>query len=510
MALTQRKRSFGSAEIWNLFREAGYVKPTHLQQRLIPLILRGRDVAVEAEADSGKTVAFILPLMVKLKRGKAGIKAIVLTSTTDNSLKVYREFRRFIRSGKSLSVFALGLEDQERKEHRILAKHPDVVIGIPSKIIDHIRRGNLHFPNLQVAVIDRAEAVESPGFVEDVRFIFSKFPQKKQTILICSTLAGDNEQLIPLLRHPYTVPMSSWRQLNCPVENIFIDTAGNNRLEAAIKLILAEPMETLLIQSASADNVRAIAKRIKDHHLDAACLLGSLTVAQQNKVCQTFSVGRVPILVGTFEEVGKRNLRWVTHVINLDPPPDPDSYKPRSFVLQKVITLGSGDQQNRLKEKLDMHVEKQELPGEEKVLQGAIQQILKRIREEEEPNTLNRYRSIIRRNVPFTLRSYFAAYLFKSSFTPETKKRLKFVKLFLSMGKNRKVFPKDLIQLFMQRLQLGRAQIGEIKVLDNYSFVEIDQNLAERAIRELSGLQFKGRSLAVNYARTREQKHQNR
>jgi ATP-dependent RNA helicase DeaD len=188
MAPTKGKKTFGSAEAWTLFREAGYAKPTHLQQRMIPLILKGRDVAVEAEGDSGKTAAFILPLLVKLKRGKTGIKAIVLTSSTENSHKVFREFRRFVRSGKRPSIFAFGFQGQEKKEHRVLSRNPDVVIGTPNKVIDHIRRGNLDFSNLQSVVIDRTENPEHPGFVEDILFIFSKLPQKKQTILISHSL----------------------------------------------------------------------------------------------------------------------------------------------------------------------------------------------------------------------------------------------------------------------------------------------------------------------------------
>ena len=81
-------------------------------------------------------------------------------------------------------------------------------------------------------------------------------------------------------------------------------------------------------------------------------------------------------------------------------------------------------------------------------------------------------------------------------------------KLFLSMGKNRKVFPRDLIQLFADRLKAERSQIHDIKILDNYSFVEIDDSLGERAIRELSGIEFKGRKLAVNYARKREDRRE--
>lgn len=508
MALTKGKRSFGSAEAWTLFREAGYTKPTHLQQRLIPLILKGKDVAVEGEGDSGKTAAFILPLLVKIKRGKSGIKAIVLTSSTENSHKIFREFKRFIRSGKKPSIFAFGLEGLEKKEHRMLSRNPDVVIGTPNKMIDHIRRGNLHFAGLQTVVIERSENTEHPGFIEDILFIFSKLPQKKQTILISSTLEKDSERLVPLLRRPTTLPMSSWRQLAAPVRDRFIEANGEQKLSAVIKLILTEPMESLLIQSAEPKEAIKLSKQIRSQNLDAALLLDTLSPQQQNKVCQNFSVGKVPILVSTFETARKKNLRWVSHVINLAVPPRPENYKPRSFVLGQAITLGTVEDCNRLKENLKVEVERSEVPSEDQVFRGMIQQIVKKIKEEEDPQILNHYRSIIRKSVPLTLRSYFAAYLFKQSLAGGKKKSSKRVRLFLSMGKNRKVFPQDLIQLFMDRLKAQRSQIHDIKILDNYSFIEVDPALGEQAIKELSGIEFKGRKLTVNYARKRENRRE--
>jgi ATP-dependent RNA helicase DeaD len=506
MALTKGKKTFGSAEAWTLFREAGYAKPTHLQQRLIPLILKGKDVAVEAEGDSGKTAAFILPLSVRLKRGKAGIKAIVLTSSTENSHKVFREFRRFIRSGKRPSIFAFGFQGQEKKEHRVLSRNPEVVIGTPNKVIDHIRRGNLDFSALQTVVIDRTENPEHPGFVEDILFIFSKLPQRKQTILISHSLEKDSAQLLSVLKRPTVLPVSTWRQLAVPTRDLFIQIEQRDKLSAAVDLILAEPMESLLVQSDDPRQATQLNKLMRSHHIDSALLLGNLSPQQQNKVCQNFSVGKVPVLISTFETTCSKNLRWVTHVINLTVPPQAESYRPRSFVLEKIFTLA--EDYERFKEKIKVDAEKNTPPSEEQVFRGMIRQILKRIKEEEDPEALNRYRSIVRKNVPLTLRSYFTAYMFKQSLGGEKKKKRgsKITKLFLSMGKNRRVFPRDLIQLFMDRLKAERSQIHEIKVLDNYSFVEVDSSLGERAIKELSGIEFKGKKLVVNYARKREDK----
>jgi hypothetical protein len=357
-------------------------------------------------------------------------------------------------------------------------------------------------------VIDRTENPEHPGFIEDILFIFSKLPQKKQTILISHSLDKDAEKLVSLLRRPTVLPVSTWRQLAVPTKDVFIQVEQQHRLSVALDLIVAESMESVLIQSDEPAQATRLSKMMRARQIDSALLLDNMSVQQQNKICQNFSVGKVPILISTFETACSKSLRWVTHVINLTVPPRSESYKPRSFVLEKIITLANDYEQ--FKERIKVDAEKDSPPSEDQVFHGMIRQILKHIKEEEDPEVLNHYRSIVRRNVPFTLRSYFTAYMLKTSLAGDKKKKKssKQTKLFLSMGRNRRVFPRDLIQLFMDRLKAERSQIHDIKVLDNYSFVEIDSSLAERAIKELSGIEFKGRTLAVNYARKREDRRE--
>lgn len=503
MALTKRGRTFGSAEVWGLFRDAGYLKPTRLQSRVVPLILRGKDVALEAEPDSGKTAAFILPLLAKLKKGKAGIKAVVLTSTSEETRKVEREFRRFADSGVKAAVAALGTESADRKEHRLLTREVDIVVGTPSRVIDHIRRGNLSLAGVQIAVVDRTTTPEKPGFEEDVLFIFSKLPQRRQTILITSSTEPGAGQLADLLRRPVVLPVSVWRAEGSPRREYYATVSAGQRIDALLSLVLAEQADSLLVQCPDTACVREALRRVHALRLSALALEEDMNRDQQDKACQTFGVGKVPILVATFQAASRRNLPGVTHVINLGAPPNAESYAPRSFTLTQITTL-LGDEAH--KEKILPNAEKRTLPSEAEVLRGTIQHILRRIREEEDPHTLDHYRSVVRRSVPLTLRSAFTAYLFKESFVPERPKAAEFSKLFVNIGRNRRLFPRDLIDLVMSRLQASRSQIRGIKILDNYSFIEIDSALAERAIRELSGTQLKGRAVSVNYARKREEK----
>ena len=149
-----------------------------------------------------------------------------------------------------------------------------------------------------------------------------------------------------------------------------------------------------------------------------------------------------------------------------------------------------------------MQNKKENLPFNQEAAIQTIVNIIKRIKEEEDPFDLNHYRKLIKKNVPFFLRSYFSAFLFKESLAVNIgNKGNDFTRLFISIGKTRRIFPKDLVELFTSKLNLNKNQIGLIKVLDNYSFLEISSGVAERAISVLSGFNYKGRHLSVNYAR---------
>ena len=141
-----------------------------------------------------------------------------------------------------------------------------------------------------------------------------------------------------------------------------------------------------------------------------------------------------------------------------------------------------------------------------------LQEIVQQIKTHKNPELLDEYKKLLKKNVPIFLRSYFAAYLLKQSLSAtgveeaaSTDAEQKYTKLFIGVGKSRRVFPRDLIQLFSQHLDLEKAEIGKIRIFDNYSFLEITSTRASEAISQLSGIDYKGKKLVVNIARKRDQ-----
>jgi hypothetical protein len=259
--------------------------------------------------------------------------------------------------------------------------------------------------------------------------------------------------------------------------------------------------------------------------------------AEQARIAERFAAGELPILMSTFEAVRRRPLRQATVVIHADLPPSAEAYRPDSLVLEKLITLGQAGQYRRLEETYKVKPKPAELPTDDQALAGALRDIVAKVRSEASSQEMQRYLRLVRRNAPLSMRSYVAAYLLRSIYgkhfgrapergpapergkpperarerpgqraaeRPPQEKPAGFTRLFISAGKSRGIFPKDLVAHFTRTLKVERSRLGEIRVLDNYSFLEIDSALAEKAIAALSGSQLKGRQITVNYARKRE------
>ncbi len=515
MALLKQDNAFWGSEVGAWIRDAGFARPTALQQEVIPLILKGKDLAVEAEEGTGKTAAFIVPVLLRARSGKPGIKAVVLAPTVDQVRKIVNEIHRLASSRKKApSVLPLGLDADTRREARQVQENPDVLVGTPEKVIDHIRRGSVDFSPLQMVVIDRPVGEENPEFDDDVRFIFSKLPPRRQTVLFSPTLDGQPGSLLDLLRHPSVVSAQRWRQKAPAVDHLFYEATPGEKLELLRDLILSRDPPSLLIVAGTPGEAERISRELRHGGLENHLLHPQLPPPRQQGALEAAATGRRSILVATWAALAGQKMKWVTDLVQYELPAVGRPYGPEGFartggsVLRAVLTLGSEADYRRIQEaqeKTKVEIEKEDPPSEEDVVSGSIRRIVGRIREEGDREELAFYRQQIRRNVPLLLRPAFMAWLLKNSLSGTREKKERFTKLFVSIGKNRQVFSRDLADLFMSKLNLKRPQIGEVKVLENYSFIEVANSRAKDAINALSGTDFKGRKIAVNFARKKKE-----
>jgi superfamily II DNA/RNA helicase len=183
---------------------------------------------------------------------------------------------------------------------------------------------------------------------------------------------------------------------------------------------------------------------------------------------------------------------------NLDVTPVPDTVLKRPIQVAKS-DWGRIDDVNRKGEREEKMMENS--AGRNSDVQMHIKSILKMIKEDSNPHELNEFRRIFRKHTPIHLRAYFAAYLLKASIGSAPSTQGGFKSLFISVGKNKRVFPKDLKELFISQIGITEAEIGNVKILENYSFVDIAEAHAQKAIDTLNASEFRGRKITVNYSR---------
>jgi ATP-dependent RNA helicase DeaD len=513
-----KNRTLLNAEALNLIREAGYHDFTSFQRKVIPLILKGNDTVVEFSYQRGKTVAFILPLLLQLKRDDSGIKAIVLASKTEELSKIFREFKRFQVQGagirnqnlvklkshsakRGLTTALLSEENEIRIEVRNLTREPDIVVCSPRRLIDHIRRANVSFSD-ELRVIIYIQELE-PGFLEDIQFIYSKLPLKRQTVIFSPPSESVYSQSWPILRRPRVFREAEFAQGLQRAKHFYLKVSEQRKNELLLDLIFSENLFSLLVFCDNEAKAASLTRYLVENQLKAACIESSNRGKTDNL--------EADIIVSTEEALGSRVFTEVRGIFNYDPPLNAEGYRHRcSFLTEEpsqIFTFMAEDQYfnpNQIQEMLKVTVKNHDEPTEEEVLKGSIERIIKIIKEQEDPDELNHFRRIVKKHVPIFLRSYFMAYLFKQSLGKLESKPNTFTTLFISIGKNRRVYPRDLINLFMKSLKLKRSDIGEIKIFDNYSFMEVSLDHASDAISTLSGTSFRGRRITVNRARKKE------
>ncbi len=506
------KRKIKEAEILDFMKRGGFSKPTLLQKRVIPIIARGGDIAIEAGEKTGKTAAFILPLVKYIDTEKPGIKAVVLTHSADKVRKIRNEFKRLVPHGSGLTYVPLNEDEEIRKEVRLLSRTPDVIIGTPGRVIDHIRRGNIDLSKLENVIIMSPGGNDNKGFEKDIDFIFTKIPLKRQTILFSPNLKAEG-RLMSFLKHPAVIPASKWKREKSSIEHSFIEVEEHGKRNLLVDLINAKNLKGIVVFCRTIKDAEDLHKYLKRKGMTTSLVHHEQRQPAILKNERDFKSGKNDILITTDLGAEKIHCR-PKHIINFDIPPSSENYliragfnTEREEELSTITTFVTKEQYFELlkiEESIKMNIKKEDAPQEEDILKGTIKKIVQVIKEEEDPDILNYYRKIVRQNVPIFLRSYFAAYLLKIYLGKEKKQEPGITKLFVSVGKNRRVFPRDLRGLFISKLNLKASQVGPVKILDNYSFIDIPSRYAKEAIEKLNGIDFKGRKITVNYARKKE------
>jgi ATP-dependent RNA helicase RhlE len=306
----------------------GFVEPTEIQQKTIPIILAGRDIMASAETGSGKTAAFALPIIQALagsSRGKP--RVLVLVPTRELALQVHSQFERFSNNSGMRTVTVYGGVGYE-KQTRLLKRGVDVIIATPGRLSDHIERQNADLSMVGMLVIDEADRMLDMGFMPQVKRIVARLPGDRQTLMFSATINKSVERSASeFLKKPVSVFVNVQQVEPTSIEQriYHVDELGKDEL--LVQLIKEEPeMSSVLVFAKTRRKAARIRKKLCASNVSAEEIHGDISQSQREKTLARYRDGLFSVLVATDIAARGLDIPAISHVVNYDLPNTASDY----------------------------------------------------------------------------------------------------------------------------------------------------------------------------------------
>ncbi len=307
-------------------RAMGFEHPTPIQSATVPQALTGRDILGSAETGTGKTAAFLLPLLQKLLDTPASRhpRALVLVPTRELALQVSEQATQLSKSLplRVTTVYGgVGISPQTQA----LKRGVDVVIATPGRLLDHVGRGNIKFSDVQVFVLDEADRMLDIGFLPDIRRVVRLLPKERQTMLFSATLKPIVSLSREVTRDPVRVEVEKTVTPDA-IEQVLFPVPEHLKFQLLIQLLKDETADSVLIFSRTKRRADRIVHKLKREKVSAAVIHGDRSQGQRVRALESFRAGKTRVLVATDIAARGIDVEGISHVINYDVPQQAEDY----------------------------------------------------------------------------------------------------------------------------------------------------------------------------------------
>ena len=307
-------------------RAMGYVEPTPIQLRAIPLVLAGRDVIGSAQTGTGKTAAFALPILSKLGTHAPGPRALILEPTRELAAQVETAIHDYARFTNLRTTVVYGGVGYGRQTDELRAG-TDIVIATPGRLLDHLERGTLRLDKVQFLVLDEADRMLDMGFLPDVRRILDRIPRQRHTALFSATIPPQIETLIKWAMHnPETIEIGARRTPAETVKHVIYPVSDSQKSDLLLQLLERVNYNSVLIFCRTKHGADRIAGLLKRANHAVAVLHSNRTQREREQALRGFRDGKFEALVATDIAARGLDIAEVSHVINYDVPQHPEDY----------------------------------------------------------------------------------------------------------------------------------------------------------------------------------------
>ena len=393
------------APILESLNDLGYEKPSPIQAECIPHLLAGRDVLGMAQTGSGKTAAFSLPLLNNIDPDLRAPQILVLAPTRELAVQVAEAMTEFSKHMRGVNVVALYGGQRYDVQLRALRQGPQIVVGTPGRLLDHLKRGTLDLSKLSGLVLDEADEMLRMGFIEDVETIMAQIPEGHQTALFSATMPEAIRRITKrFMKDPQEVRIQSSVTTRPDISQSYWSVYGMRKNEALVRFLEAEDFDAAIIFVRTKNATLEVAEALERSGYNSAALNGDMNQALREQTLERLKDGRLDILIATDVAARGLDVERISLVVNYDIPMDSESYVHRIGRTGRAGRAGRAllfveNRERRLLRNIErtmkLTIPEADLPNADLLGKRRLEKFAAKVQQQLESSDLDQYRALL-------------------------------------------------------------------------------------------------------------------
>ncbi len=504
--------------------DMGFEEPSHIQAEVIPSVLAGNDVIGQAQTGTGKTLAFGAPILCNMKRVEGKIGCIILAPTRELAIQVNDEIVRIAKHTRTTLLPVYGGQPIDR-QIKALRRGVDIVVGTPGRVLDLIRRRIMDLSNVSFLVLDEADEMLNMGFIEDIEEIIKSCNKERQTMLFSATMPEAIRRLSKKYMKPDTKYISIVKNTMTvsTVEQFYFETKQNNRFETLCRILDVDEPSIAIIFCKTKKGVDELVEAMQARGYNVEGMHGDMNQSQRLNTLRKFKEGNLEFLVATDVAARGIDVEDVTHVINYDLPQDTESYVHRigrtgrakkKGIAYTIVTAREYMALKQIEKATKSKIKRKEIPTIDDIFMSKYKGTVDKVRETLEKDEYKRFIPLAAElDEEFNLVDVTAA-LMNIVYSKEVSfdytensigEKTDFVRLFLTVGRMDKLNPKELLQFFSETANTNKTDVGDIDILDKFTFVDVRHDAAQKIIEKCTDKRLCRRKVKIEISKKKEQ-----
>jgi ATP-dependent RNA helicase DeaD len=539
----------------------GYELPTAIQAQTIPLLLDGRDVLGQAQTGTGKTAAFALPILSNLDLKQKDPQVLVLAPTRELAIQVAEAFKSYASQIKSFHVLPVYGGQEYGTQLRALQRGVHVIVGTPGRVMDHMRRGSIKLDKLKTLVLDEADEMLRMGFIDDVEWVLERTPKQRQIALFSATMPPQIRKITQrYLRNPAEITIKLKTATAETIRQRYWPVTGTHKLDALTRILEAESFDAMLVFVRTKTSTLEVADKLEARGYRTAALNGDIAQKNRERIITQLKAGKLDILVATDVAARGLDVDRISHVINYDIPHDTEAYVHRIGRTGRAGREGDAilfvaPRERRMLQAIEKatrkEIELMELPSTDMVNNRRIEKFKQRISDTLAEEELELFKGLIEQyqqenqvdtldiaaalakqvqgRAPFLLSSKsIARPAFDAnrddSTAPRNQRREKprntadgqrksrrdppetmhqeleegMHRFRVEVGHLHKVKPGNIVGAIANEADIDSKYIGRISIFDDYSLVDLPEDMPKELLNELKNVRVVGQRLNIS------------